>query len=516
MKPRTRNLTIIWLLLTGLPSVLLAQADTTYKVVDSRQILCYNNSTVIPTPSPGQSFYGQDANYAGNAPSYTDNTNGTVTDLISGLMWQKSPDMDGNGIINYNDKMYFDRALAYADSFTLAGYHDWRLPTIKEQYSLIMFNGAEPNPNATTGAIPFIDTSYFDFAYGDLSAGERIIDAQYATSTIYVSTTMNGNRTMFGVNFADGRIKGYPADSAIGKKYYVKYVRGDTTYGKNRYVDNGNGTITDSATGLMWMKNDNGAGILWENALTYAEGFVYAGYTDWRLPNAKELQSIVDYTRSPATTNSPAIDTVFNCTPIINEASQVDYPFYWSSTTFSSLTPTNGTWAVYVCFGRAMGCMPIYGGWIDVHGAGAQRSDPKVGDSSAYPCGHGPQGDAVRIHNYVRLIRGGNVTTDVHQSGSTVTPDNFALQQNYPNPFNPTTIIKYQLPRSSYVRLKLFDLLGREIRVLVDGLKEGGFHEVSLDGSQLASGVYFYRMQVYPDAVGAGSFIETRKLVLLR
>jgi hypothetical protein len=274
-------------------------------------------------------------------------------------------------------------------------------------------------------------------------------------------------------------------------------------------VDNGNGTITDSATGLMWMKNDNGTGILWENALSYAEGFEYAGYTDWRLPNAKELQSIVDYRRSPATTNSPAIDTIFNCAPITNEANQADYPFYWSSTTFSSLTPTNGTWAVYVCFGRAMGCMPALGGWIDVHGAGAQRSDPKVGNPGAYPCGHGPQGDAVRIYNYVRLVRGGNVTTDVRQSGSMVTPDNFALQQNYPNPFNPTTIIKYQLPKSSYVTLKVFDLLGREISILVDGLKEAGFHEASLDGSQLTSGVYFYRLQ-------AGSFIETRKLVLLR
>ncbi|HEY4613573.1 MAG TPA: DUF1566 domain-containing protein, partial [Bacteroidota bacterium] len=442
MKPRTRNLIIIWLLLTGLPSVLLAQADTTYKVVDSRQILCYNNSTVIPTPSPGQSFYGQDANYTGNAPSYTDNSNGTVTDWVTGLMWQKSPDMDGNGIINYNDKMYFDRALAYADSFTLAGYNDWRLPTMKELYSLVMFYGAEPNPEAPVGAIPFIDTSYFNFAYGDLSAGERIIDAQYASSTIYVSTTMNGNRTMFGVNFADGRIKGYPADSAIGKKYYVRYVRGDTTYGKNRYVYNGNGTITDSATGLMWMKNDNGTGILWENALSYAESLTYAGYTDWRLPNAKDLQSIIDYTRSPAITNSAAIDTIFNSTQISNEAGNTDYPFYWTSTTHLGASPmSNGTEADYMCFGRGMGYISIWGGWIDVHGAGAQRSDPKVGNPNAFPQGRGPQGDAVRIYNYVRLVRGGNVITDVLQDrfGSAITPNNFLLEQNYPNPFNPTT-----------------------------------------------------------------------------
>ncbi|MBI5470797.1 MAG: T9SS type A sorting domain-containing protein, partial [Ignavibacteriae bacterium] len=149
------------------------------------------------------------------------------------------------------------------------------------------------------------------------------------------------------------------------------------------------------------------------------------------------------------------------------------------------------------------------GVWQDVHGAGAQRSDPKTGDPSRFPQGRGPQGDAIRIYNDVRLVRGGNVTTDVRQSGSMVTPDNFALQQNYPNPFNPTTIITYQLPKSSFVTLQLFDLLGREIRVLVDGMREAGFHEVSLDASRLASGTYFYRLQ-------AGSFIETKKLVLLR
>jgi len=171
----------------------------------------------------------------------------------------------------------------------------------------------------------------------------------------------------------------------------------------------------------------------------------------------------------------------------------------------------NGTEANYICFGRGMGYISIWGGWIDVHGAGAQRSDPKVGDPNAFPQGRGPQGDAVRIYNYVRLVRGGNVITDVLQDrfGSAITPNNFLLEQNYPNPFNPTTMIKYQLPKSSYVTLKVFDLLGREISVLVYGLKEAGFHEVSLDGSQLTSGVYFYRLQ-------AGQFTKTGKAMLLK
>ena len=116
----------------------------------------------------------------------------------------------------------------------------------------------------------------------------------------------------------------------------------------------------------------------------------------------------VDYTRSPATTSSPAIDTMFNCTSISNEAGATDYPYYWSSTTFSSQTPADGRNAVYVCFGRAMGNMPTLGGWIDVHGAGAQRSDPKAGNPADFPNGFGPQGDAIRIYNYVRLVRTAN------------------------------------------------------------------------------------------------------------
>lgn len=384
-----------------------------YVVLDTGQTSFYDNSKTISIPQPGEPFYGQDAQYNGTQPSYKDNGDGTVTDLATGLMWQKSPDTNGDGVINYADKMYFDNAQTYAAAFNLAGYTDWRLPTIKELYSLIMFNGAEANPGATStaGLVPFIDTKHFNFAYGDLSAGERIIDAQFATSTIYVSTTMKGDRTMFGVNFADGRIKGYPADQSIGKKYYVLYVRGNTNYGINHFVDNGDGTITDKATGLMWMKNDNGAAVSWQNALSYAEGLQYAGYSDWRLPNAKELQSIVDYTRSTATTNSAAIDPLFNSTRITNEAGEADYPYYWSSTTFSSESPARGESAVYVSFGKALGYMN--GKWIDVHGAGAQRSDPKTGNPADYPYGKGPQGDAIRIYNYVRAVRSG-VSTPVN------------------------------------------------------------------------------------------------------
>jgi photosystem II stability/assembly factor-like uncharacterized protein len=88
-------------------------------------------------------------------------------------------------------------------------------------------------------------------------------------------------------------------------------------------------------------------------------------------------------------------------------------------------------------------------------------------------------------------------------------PVAFELQQNYPNPFNPSTTIKYELPKSSVVRLSVYDILGREVSVLVDEAKQPGTHAVQFDGNRLASGMYFYRIQ-------AGSFVETRKLLLLR
>jgi hypothetical protein len=373
-----------------------AELETSYPIVDSGQVYCYEDGGSISCPTAGEAFYGQDAQYSGNQPAYVDNGDGTVTDTVTGLMWQQDP----------GEKMTFDEATAGAEDFSLAGYDDWRLPTIKELYSLILFDGLDPSGPSSTNLIPFIDTDYFNFEYGDESAGERVIDSQWATSTKYVSTTMNGNETMFGVNFADGRIKGYPTQMTPGgqpKTFFVIYVRGNTEYGVNEFVDNGNGTVTDLATKLTWMQNDSESGMAWDDALAYCENLDYADSDDWRLPNVKELQSIVDYSRSPDTTDSAAIDPIFETTSITNEAGQEDYPYYWSSTTHASAQ--SGMNASYVAFGRAMGYMGD--SWVDVHGAGSQRSDPKAGDAADYPTGHGPQGDSIRIQNYVRCVSGG-------------------------------------------------------------------------------------------------------------
>lgn len=389
---------------------------TGYPIVGTNQSTAFNNSSEIALPSIGTEFFGQNANYLGNEPSYVDNGDGTVTDMVTGLMWQGTFDQNGDGSIDYDDKMSYDEIVSKVNQgVTYAGHSDWRLPTIKEMYSLIMFSGRDIDPESTTevGLTPFINNAVFGYAYGDLSAGERLIDMQCATTAIYVSTEVE--KMVFGVNFADGRIKGYGLNM-MGKPKAFNYllVRGNVSYGMNNFIDNGNGTISDQATGLMWRKEDSDSSMLWKSALQYAEGFSFAGYSDWRLPDAKELQSIVDYTRSPATNNSAAIDPVFNCSQIINEAGNPDYPWYWSNTTHGNMmTGHEGAWAAYLAFGRCLGNMPDPGNpsstaWVDVHGAGAQRSDPKEGNPADYVNGHGPQGDAVRIYNHVRLVRSDN------------------------------------------------------------------------------------------------------------
>ncbi|MBI9045882.1 MAG: DUF1566 domain-containing protein [Anaerolineaceae bacterium] len=373
----------------------------TYPIVDTDQGNCFDAQNQVDCPQMGSAFFGQDSQYTGKQPSYTNNGDGTILDNVSGLMWQQDP----------GEKMTYSQAVAGASDLDLVGYSDWRLPSIKELYSLIQFDGLDPSGSSSTNPIPFIDTDYFNFEYGDESAGERVIDSQWATSTKYVSTTMNGNETMFGVNFADGRIKGYPIQIGSGgksKTFFVIYVRGNTAYGENSFVDNADDTISDNATGLTWTQNDSTSGMNWKAALYYCESLDTGGIADWRLPNVKELQSIVDYTRSPDTTNSAAIDPIFSTSTITNEAGQIDYPFFWSSTTHEN--QHNGAYASYVSFGRAMGYMKS--NWIDVHGAGAQRSDPKTGSAADWPTGQGPQGDARRVDNYVRCVTDNNALKD--------------------------------------------------------------------------------------------------------
>lgn len=398
----------------GTDSGPVATAGLSYQVVDTDQTWCFSGDEVIEC---GDEFSGQDAQYEGAQPSYQDNGDGTVTDLNTGLMW----------IQDAGDKTYYADAMEELETYTFAGYDDWRLPTIKELYSLALFSGVDVGGAETSdvdGLWPFIDEDYFVFWYGDETGSNRVIDAQWLSSTIYTAT-VNGNEScFFGFNFSDGRIKCYPVEASPTGGYFAQYVRGDGSYGVNDYDDNGDGTITDRATGLTWAQGDNGVTYDWEGALNYCDDLSLGGSDEWRLPNIKELHSIVDYERSPDTTGSPAINPLFALTPITNEAGETDWGFYWSSTTFISY-PSNVSAATYISFGRALGYMG--NSWMDVHGAGAQRSDPKVA-GEVYEFGRGPQGDAVRTDNYALCVTGGDVTPSEGDSPSTLQLSDVVLE----------------------------------------------------------------------------------------
>jgi len=219
----------------------------------------------------------------------------------------------------------------------------------------------------------------------------------------------NQVNSAFGVNEATGHIKAYPSDQEGPMAKHVRAVSGtlygttyaftigdNTTLKKNQYIqatasdtyiDNGDGTITDTSTGLMWMKKDAGNAMTWEEALSYCEDSTYAGYTDWHLPDVKELQSIVDYTGVYPAINSTYFD--------LGTYAENPDNYFWTSTS-AYMNPRDPVYAYawYVAFGYSVG-----GDGKDTHGAGAVRFSPKYAGSPN--AGEGGDNTA----NSVRAVR---------------------------------------------------------------------------------------------------------------
>jgi hypothetical protein len=344
-------------------------------VVDTNQSYCFDNRGVIACPPKGRAFHGQDAQYRGTRPAYRANGDGTVSDLNTGLIWQRAH--------NRRRLSYYDAKRA-CRGLRLGGRVDWRLPSLKELYSIADFSGAQ-------GARAYLDTAYFRIERPGWDQVRRRPGARHTpqmmgqtwSSTIYVGNLWGrGQEAAFFFNFFDGRIKSAQTTNRFAMFY--RCVRGPRYLAANAFQDNGDGTLTDRATGLVWQKTDDGRKRDWAGALRYCEGLKLGGRSDWRLPNAKELQSIVDYRR-----NDPALDL-----RIFGQRDRRGW--FWTSTTLGDHIDQ----AIYVCFGK---CLSASG--IDTHGAGAQRSDPKTGNPARYTS-LGGQRDAVRIDNYARCVRG--------------------------------------------------------------------------------------------------------------
>ena len=117
-------------------------------------------------------------------------------------------------------------------------------------------------------------------------------------------------------------------------------------------------------------------------------------------------------------------------------------------------------------------------------------------------------GTAVGLGGTILRTTNGGVTF-VEEKEIDVIPTKYKLSQNFPNPFNPSTKIRYSVPQTSNVVIKVFDILGNEIEILIDEQKNAGTYEITWYAESLPSGIYFYRLQ-------GGSFVETKKMVLMK
>jgi Protein of unknown function (DUF1566)/Viral BACON domain len=335
-------------------------------VPDTGQIKCYNNSVEITCPSSGQPFYGQDANYSINPMSYTklDSSGNVLSDSatswvmvkdnVTGLIWEMKTNKDG--VKNYNDPHDADNTYTWYDSnpatnggyagtpgdgtdsedFVKAlndanygGYSDWRMPTIKELAYIVNYSIPNPGPTIDTGYFPnttasryWSSTSYahpYSFsAWGvDFSNGNDYVDFLNKSESYYVRAVRWGQSGSFG-HLVIGSLDAVDNGSID-----------DATASADSYTDNGDGTVTDISSGLMWQKFSS-SNKTWEQALAYCAGLNLGGHTDWRLPTVKELRSLTNR-------YYPAFDSTYFPDTVSS--------LYWASTTNAS--STSYAWGVY-------------------------------------------------------------------------------------------------------------------------------------------------------------------------
>ena len=250
----------------------------------------------VLVPDTGQTgdytaTWGEDADYTINPHSYTDLGTGIVRDNVTGLEWvqdgnliaSRNPDFDqdgtaGDGAVTWQHALEY---VAQLNSDSYLGYSDWRLPTIRELSTFV---------DAGTW-YPAIDATFFP---ATVASAMRV----YWSST----TRVSHSDYALGVYFFNGSV-GRVSKTDL---HYVRAVRAGQPAPQNHLVDNGDGTVTDTATGLMWQQATAPGRYTWEEALVYCENLELAEYTDWRLPNRNELQSLVDYDHT-----EPAIDASF-------------------------------------------------------------------------------------------------------------------------------------------------------------------------------------------------------------
>jgi hypothetical protein len=283
-----------------------------FKLPDTGQTRCYQ--TVSPWAEIPCDGTWQDGDYDINPMSFTDNGDGTVTDDNTGLMWQQEDDnqqynwYQATGTAHETHNSSNDDVCGFLE---IGDYDDWRLPAKKELMTIIDYSIPYPGPLIMTSIFPNTNPGRYWSATTDASNPDLAWSADFGIG---------------GVN-----IYGYKSTNIL----YVRCVRGNQN--SQSLSDNGD-TVTDGRTGLEWQKGEVGS-MTWGDALAYCEGLSLANSSNWRLPNAKELESISDDTRS-----GPAIDPLF---------SSAYTSYYWTST--SNVYGPTYAWTVKFVSGSVEG-----------------------------------------------------------------------------------------------------------------------------------------------------------------
>lgn len=249
--------------------------------------------TMERLPDTGQTrrfAAGDDSTYTIHPPKLARNGDGTVLDEVTGLLWQQG---DGG-------EMKWESAAGYCAALSLAGLDGWRVPSNRELFSIMNHNNAPPA----------IDNAVFERSPAEYWWSAELLAADPSRA--------------WAVN-AGGGSGPHPQAETISaggsKRFHVRCVRGGILRQiEESFTSNGDGTVTDNRTGLLWHDTDADSLMSWEDALQFALTAEIAGFTDWRLPNVKELQSIHDETAV-----RPAIDARYF--PSARAA------LYWTSTT---------------------------------------------------------------------------------------------------------------------------------------------------------------------------------------
>jgi hypothetical protein len=275
-------------------------------------ILAVNDTDIPPAPvaKTGQTVSyreGDDGWHQAGVvwpnPRFTDNEDGTVTDHLTGLMWVKEP----HTLLGNSEAMEWENAIDFCNSLNFAGYADWRLPNIVEMQSLMRCGlgdwGNQPYEWLNSTETPFLE----------IQAGRYWSSTSLSTSAWNININGSIERiSKSNLHFvwqvrsvASGGVINLPKTGQ--ETSYISGDDGDINAGASwpdpRFVDKDDGTIRDSLTGLIWMKDPhnlygNTGPMNWEEALILCNDLNFAGYTDWRLPSRNELLSINNYNRS--------------------------------------------------------------------------------------------------------------------------------------------------------------------------------------------------------------------------